>query len=417
MNAYLIAIGDELLSGRTLDTNSNFIAKQLDRIGISTIKISTIFDDPETIKNELLQATLSKADFIFTTGGLGPTKDDKTKQTIADFLSDVLIFNQDCLDHVSKLYTERGRILNELTRNQALVPSRSLAIVNRYGTAPILWSKAKNNKILINLPGVPYETRAMMEETIIPKIKSEFKLPFILRKSLTVINYPESELAIALTDWENELPKNISLSYLPAGSRIELRLTIKGEDKDLMEKLVSKEIEKLPEILGDRLISKEDINIIDLISDFLKKEQLSIALAESITGGSLSQCFTSVPGCSSYYKGGIIAYNTKIKENILNVPRALIDEHTVVSKEVAEAMAINTAKIFQTDIAISTTGVAGPNTDEYNNPVGLAYVGLFYKGEVFSEKFVYSNLTREEMILRISNKAIEFLYNIIIMNK
>ncbi|MDR1877194.1 MAG: CinA family nicotinamide mononucleotide deamidase-related protein [Flavobacteriaceae bacterium] len=416
MKAYLIIIGDEVLSGITLDTNSNYIAKELDNIGISVIRISTIPDEDNAIKHELTKVFNSDADFIFTTGGLGPTKDDKTKQAIADFLSDTLVLHQPSLDYITDIYCRNGREMNELTRNQAMVPSRSEVMINRYGTAPVLWTE-KDNKILINLPGVPYETRAMMTEFIIPKIKKGFNLPYIIRRSLVVVDFPESELALALRCWEDDLPEFITLSYLPSEARIELRLTAKGNNREELEYFLLQEINKLPVIIGKRLISTQTPDIQEVIAGFLKKNHLTFCVAESLTGGTISQKITSVSGSSAYYKGGITSYSVEAKENILHIPSEIIRTYTVVSEEVAKEMAERSAKLFNADIAVSTTGVAGPNSDEYNNPVGLVYIGLYFQKETFVKKYFYPDLSRNEIITRISNKALEMLYFKIIENE
>lgn len=416
MKACIIVIGDEILSGRTLDTNSNFIAKKLDLTGVSVTEISTISDNPDSIVTKLKEAFASDTNFIITTGGLGPTKDDKTKQTLAEFLSDQLVINQPALDYITQLYCTNGRTMNDLTRKQALVPSHSEVIINRYGTAPILWTK-KLNKILINLPGVPYETQAMFEEFIIPKIKKEFNLPFIVRRSVIVVDYLESGLATTLTDWENNLPDFVSLSYLPSGARIELRLSAKGTDKKLLEETITKEIKKLSQILHEKLISTTSTNIIEIIADFFSKNKLTLSIAESITGGNISHKITSLAGSSVYYKGGITAYSSLIKESVLKIPEPFIHTHKVVSEEVAKEMAIRCAKLFNSDVAISTTGVAGPSSDEFNDPVGLAYIGLYVHGNTYVKKYYYPHVTREEMITRITNKALEFIYFEMIENK
>jgi nicotinamide-nucleotide amidase len=416
MNACIIIIGDEILSGRTLDINSNFIAKKLDLIGVSVTQILTISDNPTSINNILKEAFSSENDFIITTGGLGPTQDDKTKQTLAEFLSDKLILNQQALDFITQLYCNNGRVMNDLTRKQAMVPSSSEVIINRYGTAPILWTR-KSNKILINLPGVPYETQAMFEEFIIPKIKEEFNLPYIVRRSVIVVDYPESELAIALMDWENNLSDYISLSYLPSGAKIELRLSAKGFNKEILEEEITDEIKKLSLILNKKIISSTTTNIVEIIADFLKKNQLTLSIAESVTGGNISHKITSLAGSSAYYKGGITAYSIETKKNILKIPESFINTHKVVSEEVVKEMATNCAKLFNSDIALSTTGVAGPGSDEFNDPVGLAYIGLYVKGRTYVKKYHYPYLTRNEMITWLTNRALEFIYFEIIENK
>ncbi|WP_128332076.1 CinA family nicotinamide mononucleotide deamidase-related protein [Apibacter sp. HY039] len=409
MKAYIIAIGDELLSGRTLDTNSQFLTYELDLIGISVLKINIISDNNEVITEELTKAFETDADFIFTTGGLGPTKDDKTKQAISDFFNDTLVMHQPSLDFIKEIYCRNGRIMNDLTKNQALVPSQSQVIVNRYGTAPVLWT-TKNNKVLVNLPGVPYETRAMVKEFIIPKIKNEYKLDYILHRAVNVINFPESELAITLSKWEDNLPDLMSLSYLPGESRIELRLTSQGKNREIIEKQLTNEINKLPAILGNKLLLSQKEDIQQVIISYLIKNNLNLSVSESITGGMISETITSVPGSSKYFKGGIISYQTETKENLLNIPAKIIEQHTVVSEEVAKEMALQTSQIFKSDVAISTTGVAGPDTDKYNNPIGLAYIGLYFQGEIIVNRYSYPNLTRHEMIKRITAKAFEMLY-------
>lgn len=410
MKARILVIGDEILSGRTFDTNSNFMSKNLDSIGILTDKIEVIHDDAKIIQNELEKAFNSDASFIFTTGGLGPTKDDKTKQVITDFLEDELIFHQATYDYIESFYIKNGRKMNELTKNQALVPSKSEVIVNRYGTAPILWTE-KDGKVLINLPGVPYETEAMFTEFILPKIKNNYHLPYIYRQFVVVINHSESDLALKIADWENQLPENISLAYLPAGGRITLRLSAFGKDYFSLESKVKEEFNLLKELLGNSLIFKEDKPLEKLLGEILSKEKLTLSVAESLTGGNISRKITSVSGSSVYYLGGITSYAEKIKEKILQIPSEIIKKNTVVSAEVAKEMAKNCAELFQTDIALSTTGVAGPSSDSYGNPVGLAYVGLYFRGKAMAQEYNFPNLTRGEMITRITNRALELLYN------
>lgn len=409
MKAYIIIIGDEILSGRTLDTNSNFIVSELDKIGISTFKIVTIPDQVFQIKNQIEDAFASEANFIFTTGGLGPTKDDKTKQVITDFLNDTLVLHQPSLDYIKQIYYKNNRVMNPLTYNQAMVPSKSEVIINKYGTAPILWT-LKDSKLLINLPGVPYETCGMLNEVIIPKIKNDFQLDYIIRESAIVIDIPESELAIKLENWENNLPEFISLAYLPSGSRIELRLTAIGKNKIYLQNSIQNEINKLNSLLGKNLIISQTTRIEEIIGNFLIKNNLTISVAESLTGGAISKKITSISGSSRYYKGGITAYSKEAKKNVLMIKEEILKENNIVSETIAKEMVIHCSSLFNSDISISTTGVAGPNSDEFNNPVGLAFVGIYYKGDIVIKKYLFPNLTREEMIARITYKSLESLY-------
>lgn len=412
MKCHLITIGNEILSGSTLDTNSHFIAKKFNEIGIEVIEKSIISDEAKIIKKTLKKA-FETADLVVTTGGLGPTKDDITKKTIADYFDDKLIINKKALEHVHSIFKKLGREVNKLNENQALVPSIAEVIINPVGTAPCLWIE-KNKKLLIVLPGVPFEMEEILSTKIIPLLKKNFKLPYIVAQTALILGIPESILAEKLQNWEESLSKSIVVSYLPSGSRIKLKLTKIGEDKKKIESELNAKLLEVKEIIGNAVSSISGEVPEDILVDFLLKNDKTVAVAESCTGGKLSHSFVSRTGSSKYYMGSITSYATVIKKNILKIPDSLLMKHSAISEQCAEAMAKEIAFLMDADLGISTTGVAGPAKDEANNKVGLAFIGIFYKGKTFSKEFYFPHISRTEFIDRIAKKAIEFAVEICI---
>lgn len=414
MKATLITIGNEVLSGDTLDTNSHFIAKHLFEIGVSVTQKITIGDDEKSIKNSLKQSC-KESDVIFITGGLGPTKDDITKKVICDFLNDKLVLHQPSRDHIYKLFKKLNREVNKTNEAQALVPSKSKVIINKLGTAPCLWVK-KNDKILICLPGVPYEMEELIKKQIIPLIKKKFKLPFIISRQALSIGVPESILSEKLSRWEKNIPNNMQLAYLPSGSRVKVKLTQIGENKKKIESDLESELNKLYDLLGDSVFSVTEENPEDRLLKFLKINQKTLAIAENCTGGLLSYIFVSQNISSQYYLGGINAYSTKLKKNILKISDNFFHQHSSVSSVCVELMAKQIAFLMQSDLGISTTGFFEPNNYEnkYENKniIGQAFVGVFYNGKVHSNEIYLPNLSRREFMDQVTKKAIEFAVEI-----
>ena len=416
INAVLITIGDEILSGTTVDTNSNFIASELKKIGISVKQIFSISDQIEIIK-KTLKSAFEIADLVITTGGLGPTKDDKTKTAFAEFFEDELVLDEETYQHLKKLLVQRKREhLLDINRSQAEVPSRAKVFQNFNGTAPSFLME-KNGKMAIALPGVPFEVKPLIKEQIIPYIKEKFNQNFIVTRTVSVVNFPESLLAKTIEDWEENLPSTISLSYLPIANRVKLKLTAIGADFDELNSILNKEIQKLKPLIEDHIISENGDSIEEILHDILIKKNLTITVAESCTGGELAHLITSVSGSSKYFLGGIVAYDFHKKIEILKVSEKTIQEKTVVSEEVAQEMSLGCKNLFKTDISISTTGVAGPNSDEFNNEIGRVFYSIRIGDFEQTFSLFLPHLERKDFMNFVSQKALQDLIAILVSDK
>ena len=408
MKAVLITIGDEILAGNTVDTNSHSIAGELRKIGIRVERIYTISDDVATIV-ETLDLAFRSADLVLTTGGLGPTRDDRTKTAFLQFFDDFLKFNEDVFSHLTDLLKRRNRLhILELNRPQAMVPSRAHIFQNDYGTAPALLMR-KGERFAVCLPGVPSEVKPLVREKVIPYLVKNHDRPHVVSRTLSVVNYPESQLAEDIKSWEDALPPHISLSYLPVSNRVKLKLTAVGSDKNALEQELHATIAPLLPMLNNHLISDHADTAEEMLHDLLFNKKLTISVAESCTGGSLSRLITSVPGSSAYFRAGMVAYDEKEKIKLLGVQQATLSAHSVVSAEVAGEMARGCRDLFDTDIAISTTGVAGPGTDSYENPVGLAYMTLCIGSYEKTIKLEVPNLDRQDFMAFVAMRAIQEL--------
>lgn len=409
MTAEIIVIGDEILIGQVVDTNSADIARELDRIGISVNQILAIQDEKSHILR-ILKDAAKRADVVVISGGLGPTKDDVTKYTLCEFFDDILVNNEEVLKHVEDLFKKiKNTPLSELNREQALVPSKATVLYNKYGTAPGLWMEQENT-VFIAVPGVPFEMKMLMEQQIIPKLKKEFNRPFIYHRTVRTFGLGESALAERLEEWENNLPKTIKLAYLPNLGSVRLRLSGKGENEKELKESIEKELTKLYPLIEDVLRENvnEDDDITVTLSKLLISKKQFLSSAESCTGGEVAAQFTINPGASSCFKGGLVTYATHSKEELLNVPKEIIEEHSVVSGEVAESMASNAKKLFKSDYAISTTGNAGPKKGESDEEVGTVFIGIATPEKVFSKKYKFGK-SREQVVKKTVNKAFELL--------
>ncbi len=413
MFAEIITIGDEILIGQIVDTNSAFIAKELNKIGVSIFQITSVQDEKTHILNALSEAE-ERAEIIIITGGLGPTKDDITKHTICEYFQDTLIQNDAVLAHVEALFKKYiNAPISDVNKRQALVPSRSEVLMNDFGTAPGMWLE-KDQKVFISLPGVPYEMKALIQDKVLPKIQQKFHRPYILHKTLLTYGVGESALAARIEDWENNLPSFIKLAYLPNLGKVRLRLTAKGDDKSFIEDKVADQVNKLYGIIGDIIYGVEnDESIENVIGKMLIEKNKTLAFAESCTGGKLAERITVIPGASSYFKGGIVSYATQTKIDILEVSSEIIDKYSVVSAEVAEAMARNVKKKLKSDFAIATTGNAGPTKGDSDAEVGQVYIGIATPDTVFSLGFNMGN-HRGKVVNKTVNKAFELLQKEII---
>ena len=415
-NAVLITIGDEILSGNTIDTNSNFIATQLKNIGFKVVQIFTISDEIETIKKNLKSA-FELGNLVITTGGLGPTKDDKTKKAFAEFFNDTLVSDAETLEHLRQLLIKRKREhLFDINLPQADILSKSKVFQNHNGTAPSLMVE-ENGKIAICLPGVPYEVKPLIKNQIIPYLQKKFEQNFIVSRIISVVNFPESLLSETIETWELALPSTISLSYLPIANRVKLRLTATGKNEEILNQQLDEEITKLKPLIQDNIISENGDSIEEILHDLLISKNLTISTAESCTGGELSHLITSVSGSSNYFLGGICTYQTQKKSEILGVSESLIQEKTVVSEEVAQAMSLGCQKLFKTDISLSTTGVAGPNSDEFESEIGTVFYSIRVQNFEKTFKLYLPHLERKDFMNFVSMKVLQDLIEILIKEK
>ncbi len=414
-NAVLITIGDEILSGNTVDTNSNFIATELKNIGIKVSQIFTISDEIETIKNTIRSA-FEIGDLIITTGGLGPTRDDKTKKAIAEFFNDEIALDEVTFNHLKNYMEKRGRLeILERNREQAFVPTKSVVFQNHFGTAPCMMME-QDGKLLFSLPGVPYEVKPLIKDQIVPYLQEKFNLNYISTRIVSVVGIPESILADTIEDWELALPQNLALSYLPVGTRVKLRLTATGENEGALQEQLEEEIQKLLPLIKDNVIATSEDKIEKILAEILTERKLTISTAESCTGGELAKMITSVPGSSRYFLGGIIAYATEKKINILNVKKETVEEFTVVSEQVAAEMAEGCQILFDTNISLSTTGVAGPGRGEDGKDVGTVFYTIRVDDQEITSKLYMPHLERLDFMNFVSQKIIQDLVAILINN-
>lgn len=414
MQAEIITIGDEILIGQIIDTNSAFLGKELNKIGVSVYQITSIQDDRAHILKALKEAE-DNADIIIITGGLGPTKDDITKHTLCEYFDDTLIENKDVLAHVEDLFEKYiKRPISDINRQQALVPSKAKVLMNHYGTAPGMWLE-KNGKVFVSLPGVPYEMKSLISDAVIPRLMDQFKFPYIKHKTFLTYGMGESAIAERIETFEAGLPDFIKLAYLPSLGRVRLRLSAKALDKTIVEVEMEKQVAILLPQVEDIFVGFEEDNSIEaIIGKRLTEIGKTISLAESCTGGRIAQAFTTNAGASKYFKGSIVSYATESKVNILKVSENDIKTNSVVSKEVAEAMAKNVRSLFNSDYGLSTTGNAGPSKGDSNAEVGTVWIAIATKDRVYSEVFNFSN-HREKVIMKATNKAFEMLQKEIAM--
>ena len=411
VNVEIITIGDELLIGQVIDTNSAWIAQELNKTGLDVQYKSTVGDTENDIIDAFDRA-FSRSCVILVTGGIGPTKDDITKKTLCKYFDSKLVFNEDVLKNIENIFNRSGRKINELTYNQAYVPEKCTIIQNTTGTAPCTWFE-KNGKILVSMPGVPYEMKSLMTNEIISRLQKHFnQTDSIQHQTFWVNHYSESALAMHLSEFEDKLPENLKLAYLPAAGIIRLRITGKHSSELSLTTQMAEQRAKLTALLGENIFSEEDKPIETILGDFLKKHGLTLSVAESCTGGNIAHQLTSVPGSSAYFKGGIVSYANEAKENILKVNPADIKQVGAVSRQVVEQMAAGARKIFNTDCSIATSGIAGPDGGTEEKPVGTVWIAICCKEEIKSQKFIFSQ-NREINIQRATNAALTMLYEFV----
>ena len=375
MRAEIITIGDELLIGQVVDTNSAFMAEQLNLVGIELFQVTSVHDDADHIRRAVTEA-LSRVDVVITTGGLGPTKDDITKHVLCELFGAKLIPSAEVEAHVRNLYKDRPEVLNRLTETQWLVPDNCIVLPNRAGSAPLMYWRLPDNRSLFSLPGVPYEMEIAMREQLLPVLRKQHSEQ-ITHRTIIVSGIPESALALHIEDFENHLPDHIHLAYLPKQHTIRLRLSGYGVPAERVEE----EHRKLIALTREWLVATEDKPLEVLVGEKLKARGLTIATAESCTGGKLAVLLNKHAGSSAFYKGSVVAYSNEVKEHVLKVRKEYLEQYGAVSEQVVAAMAFGAMKLLDTDYAIATSGIAGPDGGTPEKPVGTVWLAIAHKDD------------------------------------
>ncbi|MEP1018784.1 competence/damage-inducible protein A [Maribacter dokdonensis] len=409
MLAEIITIGDEILIGQVVDTNSAFIGKELNKIGISVYQITSIQDERVHMLNAFKEAS-ERVDVVIITGGLGPTKDDITKHTLCEFFNDELVENAQVLAHVEELFAKyiSNTPISDINRMQALVPSKAEVLHNANGTAPGMLMR-KGEVTFVSLPGVPFEMKHLLKSSVIPKLVNYYKRPHIMHRTIVTYGMGESAIAKRIEAWENAFPSNIKLAYLPSLGKVRLRLSGKSVDYDELVTAMNLQSEKLFPLIEDIVYGLEDDQSLEeIVAKLLIDKNFTLSTAESFTGGMIAEKLTSLPGASGYFKGSVVSYATETKINVLKVPVKLVEDYSVVSAEVAVAMAKGAKKLMKTDFAIATTGNAGPTKGDSKADVGTVFIAIDGPTSQFVQKFQMGS-TRERVVEKSVNKAFELL--------
>ena len=423
MTAHIINIGDELLIGQVVNTNASWMAEELNKRNIKVTNISVISDGADDIRTQL-DRSLSEADVVLITGGLGPTKDDITKTVLCNYFGDILVRHQPTYDNVKKFFDRRGLPFTEINQAQALVPSKCKVILNEVGTAPCMVftipqatfkqpspkkTDTSAEKIVISMPGVPFEMKWLMQNSVLPLLEERLGSQAIVHKTILTFGIGESFLADKIADWEDALPAHIKLAYLPEAGKVRLRLSAYGADKAQLEQEVAERIEMLKLIIDANIYGYDDETISSVIGKLLNQKGATVATAESCTGGLIGNVITEVSGSSAYYKGGIIAYSNELKERLLGVRHETLEQYGAVSEETAIEMARGCLAVTGADYAIATTGISGPTGATEEKPLGLVYVAIASREEVVCNRYVFTT-TRQQHQQRTANQALFDLY-------
>ncbi len=445
MTAHIINIGDELLIGQVVNTNASWMAEELNKRNIKVTNISVISDGADDIRTQL-DRSLAEADVVLITGGLGPTKDDITKTVLCEYFGDTLVRHQPTYDQVQRFFERRGLPFTEINQAQALVPSKCKVILNEVGTAPCMVFTMHNaqpevlslgekcivhnsEKIVVSMPGVPFEMKWLMQNSVLPMLEEQLGAEAIVHKTILTFGIGESFLADKIADWEDALPPYIKLAYLPEAGKVRLRLSAYASKitdnrlqitdkyllKNLLEQEVAEQIKKLEEIVGENIYGYDDETISSAIGKRLKQGEVMLATSESCTGGLIGNLITETPGSSAYYKGGIIAYSNELKERLLGVRHETLEQYGAVSEETAVEMARGCLAATGADYAIATTGISGPTGGTDEKPRGLVYIAIASRNEVVCNRYVFTT-TRQQHQQRTANQALFDLYKLLNSN-
>lgn len=406
MKAVIITIGDELLIGQTIDTNSAWMGSELSKSGFDVYKMTSIHDRREDIINALEDAA-GKTDVVLITGGLGPTSDDITKQTLCEYFNTHLVVNDEVLEMITKMMVRRNYSMNQNNMRQAEVPESCKVLKNAAGTAPGMWFE-KEGTIYISMPGVPSEMKHLMNEHVIPELNKRFRSQVIIHKNIMTYGEFEAKLAERLTDFEDKLPSNIKLAYLPAQGVIKLRLTGTGSDFSELSKSINNQVSNLYKVIPEIIFSENEESLEMVIGKLLKAKNMTVCTAESCTGGNIAHLLTSIAGSSAYYKGTVVAYSNSVKTQLLGIKDELIENHGAVSEHVVMEMAHGALNLFNTDYVVATSGIAGPEGGSETKPVGTLWVAIASKKGIITEKRVFGN-DRLTNINRFSLAALNLL--------
>ncbi len=407
MLAEIITIGDEILIGQIIDTNSAWMAQQLNTVGIRIKQISSVSDNREHILSALKEAS-ERVDLILITGGLGPTKDDITKTTLAEYFQVGMKRDQETLDNVARIFARYNRPLLEVNIRQADVPENCEVLLNKNGTAPGMWFQEKD-KVFVSMPGVPFEMMYLMEDLVIPKLKAAFDLPKILHQTILTAGEGESFLAERIADIEDQLPPEIKLAYLPKLGVVRLRLSAYGEDEEKLKQELEIQTKKITERLGPTVVATEDIPLEKAILLLMAKNQQTLSLAESCTGGYLAHLFTSLPGASNVFLGGAVSYSYEMKERMLGVNADTLWENGAVSEETVREMVEGALGNFSSDYAIAVTGIAGPDGGTPEKPVGTVWIAVATKDKTSAKKYVFGNKRIQNIERTATNAMVDLL--------
>ena len=383
-NVELINIGDELLIGQIVNTNATWIGQQLSLSGYWLKQITTIGDNEQEIV-DALNAAMSRAQIILITGGLGPTKDDLTKDVLCKYFNTQLVFNEQAYSDIENIFHARGKAVTETNKRQAELPAACIPIYNKKGTAPGMWFN-HGEQVFVSMPGVPFEMQAMMQNDVLPKLWQRYESMPLVHKTILTQGIGESDLSDRIAAWENDLPAHLKLAYLPAAGMVRLRLTGKGVEH--MEQDMNLRIDKLKELIAPYIFGYDDDTIQSVVGKLLTEKQKTLSVAESCTGGFLAHLITSIPGSSTYFMGGTVSYSNASKMSQLHVSEQSLKEYGAVSEAVAIEMAIGARKTYNTDFALSTTGIAGPGGGSLEKPIGTVWIGVATHDACFAKKFM-----------------------------
>lgn len=407
MNVEVIVIGDELLIGQVTDTNSGWIARELNHIGWEVTEITTVRDRSREI-TDALNSSFGRVDVVLMTGGLGPTKDDITKQTLCDYFGGKLVFDESVFANVEAIFRRRKLTMNDSTRNQAYVPNMCTVIQNPVGTAPVMWFE-RNGKVLVSMPGVPTEMKTVMKEVVISRLREYFQdHSSILHRTCLVKDFTESRLSETLSDFEAQLPACIKLAYLPTPGVIRLRLTARGDEESYLQKIIDDEFFKLRTILGSHLFCGSDTTLAGALGSILAERGETLATAESCTGGNIAHEITRIAGSSVYFKGSVVAYSNEVKTRVLNVSSEILSGFGAVSRETVLQMVSGVQRLLSSDCAIATSGIAGPGGGSVEKPVGTVWIAVRYGERSEVECFCFEG-DREQVIARATQSALLML--------